>query len=58
MLLSSLLIIPLLGIFIISSNISYEDRELKIKSYKITTFVTSILNLAVSLVIFILFDFI
>ncbi|OTA47389.1 hypothetical protein K449DRAFT_417813 [Hypoxylon sp. EC38] len=57
MLLSSLLLIPLLGIFIISSNISYEDRKLKIKSYKITAFVTSILNLVVSLVIFILFDF-
>ena len=57
MLLSSLLLIPLLGIFIISSNISYEDQELKIKSYKMTAFVTSILNLVISLVIFILFDF-
>ena len=57
MLLPSLLLIPLLGIFIISSNISYEDQELKIKSYKMTAFVTSILNLVISLVIFILFDF-
>ena len=57
MLLSSLLLIPLLGIFIISSNISYEDQELKIKSYKMTAFVTSILNLVISLVIFILFGF-
>lgn len=57
MLLSSLLLIPLLGIFIISSNISYEDKELKINFYKITAFVTSILNLGVSLIIFILFDF-
>ena len=57
MLLSSLLLIPLLGIFIISSNISYEDQELKIKSYKMTAFVTSILNLVISLAIFILFDF-
>lgn len=57
MLLSSLLLIPLLGIFIISSNISYEDRELKIRSYKITAFVTSIINLVISLVIFLLFDF-
>ncbi len=36
---------------------SYEDTELKIKSYKITAFITSILNLVISLVIFILFDF-
>ena len=57
MLLSSLLLIPLLGIFLISSNMSYEDTELKIKSYKITAFVTSIINLVISLVIFILFDF-
>jgi NADH-ubiquinone oxidoreductase chain 4 len=57
MLLSSLLLIPLVGIFLISSNISYEDTELKIKSYKTTAFITSILNLVVSLVIFILFDF-
>ena len=57
MILFSLLLIPLLGIFIISSNISYEDQELKIKSYKMTAFVTSILNLVISLVIFILFDF-
>jgi len=57
MLLSSLLLIPLLGIFSISSNISYEDTENKLRSYKITAFVTSIFNLILSLVIFILFDF-
>ena len=57
MLLSLLLFIPLIGIFLISSNMSYEDTELKIKSYKITAFVTSIVNLIISLIIFILFDF-
>nr|YP_009744354.1 NADH dehydrogenase subunit 4 [Xylaria hypoxylon]QIE13202.1 NADH dehydrogenase subunit 4 [Xylaria hypoxylon] len=57
MLLSSLLLIPLLGIFSISSNISYEETENKLRSYKITAFVTSIFNLILSLVIFILFDF-
>jgi NADH:ubiquinone oxidoreductase subunit 4 (subunit M) len=57
MLLSSLLLIPILGIFSISSNISYEYTEDKLRSYKITAFVTSILNLILSLVIFILFDF-
>ncbi len=65
--LSYLLLIPLLGIFSISSNISYESQrrsrsglfesENKLRSYKITAFVTSILNLILSLVIFILFDF-
>jgi NADH:ubiquinone oxidoreductase subunit 4 (subunit M) len=58
MLLSSLLIIPLVGIFMISSNISYEDElNLKVKSYKVIALTTSIINLIVSLVIFILFDF-
>uniref|UniRef100_UPI0030E53899 NADH dehydrogenase subunit 4 n=1 Tax=Dematophora necatrix TaxID=2751867 RepID=UPI0030E53899 len=55
--LSSLLLIPILGIFSISSNISYENTEDKLRYYKITAFVTSILNLILSLVIFILFDF-
>jgi NADH-ubiquinone oxidoreductase chain 4 len=60
MLLSSLLFVPLIGIFLISSNMSYEGdttSALKIKSYKITAFVASIINLAISLAIFILFDF-
>jgi NADH-ubiquinone oxidoreductase chain 4 len=57
MLLSSLLIIPILGIFLISSNISYEDTKQQIQYYKMTAFVTSILNLIISLIIFILFDF-
>lgn len=60
MLLSSLLLIPILGIFLISSDISYDNTEnapSKIKSYKITAFVTSLVNLAISLIIFILFDF-
>ena len=57
MLLSSLLFIPVLGIFLISSNMSYEDTKSKILSYKITAFITSLINLAISLGIFILFDF-
>jgi NADH:ubiquinone oxidoreductase subunit 4 (subunit M) len=62
MLLSSLLIVPILGIFLISGNISYDDGKeenanSRILSYKITAFVTSIINLIISLVIFILFDF-
>jgi NADH-ubiquinone oxidoreductase chain 4 len=60
MLVSSLLITPLIGIFMISSNITYEDTHLqqsKIQSYKTIAFVTSIINLIISLIIFILFDF-
>jgi NADH-ubiquinone oxidoreductase chain 4 len=56
MLLSSLLVIPLLGIFLISSNRSYEQNS-GFKSYKTIAFITTILNLIVSLIIFILFDF-
>ena len=55
MLLSSLLFIPILGIFLISSNISYENTELRINFYKKTAFSISILNLIISLIIFILF---
>jgi NADH-ubiquinone oxidoreductase chain 4 len=81
MLLSSLLLIPLIGVILISSNIVYLDKNAESTSlassshmnsflstpsgihhatsysYKIIALVTSIINLAISLVIFILFDF-
>ena len=57
MFLSFLLLMPFLAVFFITSNISYEDTENRLRSYKITAFMTSILNLIISLVIFILFDF-
>ena len=57
MLLISLLIIPLIGIFIISTAISYDMSELNIRRIKFTALATSILNLLVSLIIYILFDF-
>jgi len=57
MLLSSLLIIPILGIFLISSTISYESENTKIIYYKNIAFITSIVNLIISLIIYILFDF-
>lgn len=57
MLLISLLLIPILGIFIISTTISYDISELNIKRIKIIALATSILNLFVSLIIFIIFDF-
>ena len=56
MLLSSLLVVPLLGIFLISNEGSYEETD-RLKSYKTIAFITTILNLIISLVIFILFDF-
>jgi NADH-ubiquinone oxidoreductase chain 4 len=61
MLLSSLLLIPLIGIFSISSYEFYDNSKnsqtTKINYYKITAFTASIINLIVSLIIFILFDF-
>ena len=69
--LSSLLFIPLIGIFLIASDISYENTSsdpsrnagtsapllAQPSGHKVTAFITSIVNLIVSLVIFILFDF-
>jgi NADH-ubiquinone oxidoreductase chain 4 len=57
MLLLSLVLIPLLGIFLISSNYSYLAEDLRKKYYKIIALNISILNLIVSLIIFVLFDF-
>jgi len=57
MLLTSLLMIPILGIFIISTGISYELTNFNIKRIKTIALSTSVLNLFVSLIIFIIFDF-
>src|ERR1700722_4231595 len=57
MLLILLLLIPLIGIFIISTSMSYELSVLNIRRIKTTALVTSIVNLFISLIIFILFDF-
>jgi len=57
MLLSLLLLIPLIGIFIISTSMSYELSPLNIKRIKIIALTTSIINLIISLIIFISFDF-
>jgi NADH-ubiquinone oxidoreductase chain 4 len=56
MLLSSLIFTPIIGIFVISSMITYniENKPNLLKT--IALFVT-IINLAISLIIFILFDF-
>jgi NADH-ubiquinone oxidoreductase chain 4 len=61
MLLSYLLLIPIFGIFLISSLDSYflqtESEKHLTLYYKNIAIITSILNLVLSLVIFILFDF-
>jgi NADH:ubiquinone oxidoreductase subunit 4 (subunit M) len=57
MLLSLLLLTPLLGIFIISTGMSYNLTPLNVKRIKLIALTTSILNLFISLIIFTLFDF-
>lgn len=62
MLLILLLLIPLVGIFVISSSITHtstsQDLSLAhVKRMKATALITSIVNLFVSLIVFILFDF-
>jgi len=57
MLLTFLLLIPLLGIFTISTGISYELTNLNIKRIKTIALSTSVVNLFISLIVFILFDF-
>src|SRR6202021_986698 len=57
MLLTLLLLIPIVGIFIISTGMSYELSYLNIRRIKTTALTTSIVNLFVSLIVFILFDF-
>ena len=57
MLLLSLLVIPIIGIFIISTGTSYDLDDINTKQIKFTALTTSIVNVFVSLIIFISFDF-
>jgi len=57
MLLSYLLFVPIVGIFLIYSNVSNESEKSKGKYYKYIALTTSIFNLIISLIIYILFDF-
>ncbi len=57
MLLTLLLLIPMLGIFTISTGISYELSSLDIRRIKTIALSTSMINLFISLIVFILFDF-
>lgn len=58
MLLTLLLLIPMVGIFIISTGMSFiqDLSDINIKRIKFTALTTSIINLFVSLILFILFD--
>jgi NADH-ubiquinone oxidoreductase chain 4 len=56
MLLSFLLLVPIIGIFFIAGTISYEDNVVKTTYYKNIALVTSIVNLIISLIVYILFD--
>jgi NADH:ubiquinone oxidoreductase subunit 4 (subunit M) len=57
MLLTSLLIIPLLGITIISTKNTHKPWALNAKHIKTVALSASLINLYISLIIFILFDF-
>jgi len=57
MLLTLLLLTPMLGIFTISTGMSYELSSLHIRRIKKIALTTSIINLFISLIVFILFDF-
>ena len=52
-----LLLIPLAGVFTLYTRITYEPSNLEVKRIKITGLITSIFNLFVSLIVFMLFDF-
>ncbi len=57
MLLTLLLLIPLIGVFAISTGMSHELSSFKILQIKRIALSTSIINFILSLMIFILFDF-
>ena len=57
MLLLLLLVIPLIGVFLISTGITYNLSYSNIKDLKITALAISIINMLISFIIFILFDF-
>src|ERR1700740_3107266 len=52
-----LLLVPLIGVFIVSTSMSYYLSTLIIKRLKLISLTISIVNLFISLIIFILFDY-
>jgi len=55
MLLSSLIIIPIIGIFLLLTQLAFNDNQ-NVKVLKFTTLTTTIINLLVSLAIWIIYD--
>jgi NADH:ubiquinone oxidoreductase subunit 4 (subunit M) len=51
-----LLIVPIIGVLLISAGTSYELKDFN-KNVKTIALTTSVINLLISLVVFILFDF-
>lgn len=57
MLLMLLLLIPIAGLFLITTTMYHDNSYSNLKQIKVTGLVTSIINLFVSLIVFILFNF-
>ena len=57
MILITLLIIPIIGVSMIYTRLTYDLSSLEIKRIKTISLGTSLINLLVSLIVFILFDF-
>ena len=57
MLLSFLILIPFIGVFLISTNVFEESNERDINYCKSIALITSIITLILSLIIYMLFDF-
>ena len=57
MLLILMLLVPIIGIFLISTTVSYDLSPLNMKRIKFIGLSTSIINLFISLIVFILFDY-
>jgi len=57
MLLLLLLIIPLTGVFFITTTMNNESSHLTLKRIKVTGLITTIINFFVSLIVFVLFNF-
>jgi len=57
MLLISLLLVPLIGIFVITTTMYEDNSESNLKHIKVTGLSASMVNLFVSLIVFILFNF-
>ena len=56
MLLTSLILVPFIGIFLLSANLTYNTKTDKTKLLKVIALAVTIVDLILSLIIFILYD--